>query len=112
MGLQDGTTRYIAFIQGKNDQNKTAKIIAASLQISIAASVFLCVVFFLLAETLALNIFHTPDLTRPLQLLSLTVPFLTLSNILSSIFRGFSRVEVQAFTQSLQGMLFCYYLSQ
>jgi len=105
-GLQDGTTRYIAYVQGKNDQNKTGKIIVASLQISIAASVFLCIVFFLLAEPIALNIFHTPDLTRPLQLLSLTVPFLTLSNILSSIFRGFSRVEALAFSQSLQSLLF------
>lgn len=106
LGLQDGTTRYIAYLQGKTDSNKTGKIIVASLQISIAASIFLCIAFFLLAEPLALNIFHTRDLTRPLQLLSLTVPFLTLSNILSSIFRGFRRVEAQAFTQSLQSLLF------
>ena len=105
-GLQDGTTRYIAFIQGKNDQNKTAKIIVASLQISMAASLFLCVIFFLLAEPIALNIFHTTDLILPLQLLSLTVPFLTLSSILSSIFRGFNRMEVQAFSQPVQSILF------
>jgi len=104
-GLQDGTTRYIAYMQGKNDQNKTGKIIVAALQISITASILLSVCFFLLAEPIALNIFHTSDLIRPLQLFSLTVPFLTLSNIYSSILRGFSRMEAQSFTQSTQSIL-------
>jgi O-antigen/teichoic acid export membrane protein len=105
-GLQDGTTRYIAYVQGRNDPNKTGKIIVASLQISITASIFLCVCFFLLAEPLAMKIFHAPYLTLPFQLLSLTVPFLTITNILSSIYRGFSRMEVQAFTQAVQSTLF------
>jgi O-antigen/teichoic acid export membrane protein len=99
LALPEGAARYIAYFRGKEETVKVRGVIAISLQLATAASVVIGVVLFLSAEAIASNIFHTPDLALALKIFAIGIPFLTLINILVSVYRGFDRMEPQAYFQ-------------
>jgi len=107
LGLQEGATRYIAYFRGKRETFKVRGAISVSLQLATAASIIISVALFFSAEAIALNIFHTPDLAPALRIFAIGIPLFTLINVLVAIFRGFDRVEPQAYFQfTLLNLLF------
>lgn len=99
LGLNYGAPRYIAYFRAKDDVVRVRGAISAYLQLSTVASLLIGAALFFSARTIALNIFHTPDLTPALMIFAIGLPFLTIINILADVFRGFDRVEPQAYFQ-------------
>jgi O-antigen/teichoic acid export membrane protein len=93
LGLNEGTTRYVAFFRGKEALGKVRGTVAFSLQLAIVASVIISAALFFGAEAIASNIFHTPDSALALKIFACGVPFLTLIHVLAATFRGFDRAE-------------------
>src|SRR5438874_7858365 len=56
---------------------------------------------FFAAGPLANGLFHAPTLAPLLRLLSIVVPFLTLSNLLLGATRGFGRMDYAAFSEKV-----------
>jgi O-antigen/teichoic acid export membrane protein len=111
LGLQLGSTRYIAYFTARNDHDKVRRIISVTLKLPTAISIIISIALFFSAEAIALQIFHIPDLAQPLKLFAIGVPFFTLINIIAAIFRGFGRVEPHAFFQFiLLNVLFLLFL--
>lgn len=113
LGLQEGATRYIAYFRGrgKGEVTKVRVTVAVSLQLAAAASIIISIALFFSANYIASNIFHSPDLAQALKVFAIGLPFFTLINILVAIFRGFDRVEPQAFFQFvLLNILFLFLL--
>ena len=110
-GLQEGATRYIAYFRGKGEAAKVRGTMAFSLQLAAAASIVIGIALFYGAEAIALNIFHATALVPALRIFAVGIPFFTLLNIIVAIFRGFDRVEPQAFFQFvLLNILFLFLL--
>lgn len=101
LGLHLGATRYIAYFRSREEVARVRGTISASLQLGTAASIIIGVTIFFSANAIALNIFHTQDLVPALRIFAIGIPFFTLINILAAIFRGFDRVEPQAYFQSI-----------
>lgn len=99
LGLPDGTSRYIAYFRGRRETGKVKGVISVSFQLTAIASIIVGLALFFSAEYLATNIFHTPDLAHAIKVFAVGVPFLALINILVSIFRGYDRMEPQAYFQ-------------
>jgi O-antigen/teichoic acid export membrane protein len=99
LGLNYGAPRYIAYFRAKDDVARVRGAISASLQLSTATSLLIGIALFFSAKTIALNIFHTPDLITPLRIFAIGLPFLTIINTSTDIFRGFDQVEPQAYFQ-------------
>ena len=99
LGLPDGVARYIAYFRGKNETAKVREITSVSLQLSVVISIIFGLALFLSAGYIASNIFHTPGLELALKAFAIGLPFLTVTNILVSVFRGFDRMEPQAYVQ-------------
>jgi len=99
MGLHQGATRYIAYARSKNNAVEVRSVISISLLLVVAASVIIGLALFLSAEAVAVNIFHSRDLTTPLQIFAIGMPFFALINIFASLFRGFDRAEPQVYFQ-------------
>lgn len=99
LGLQLGSTRYIAYFMARNDNEKVRRIISATLKLPTAISIIITIALFFSAEAIALQLFHIPDLVQPLKLFAIGVPFFTLISIIVAIFRGFGRVGPHAFFQ-------------
>jgi len=99
LGLQEGATRFIAYFRGKDEPAKVRGTITVSLQITAIASIILAISLFLGSEAIALGIFHTPELTNALRIFAVGLPFLVMVNMLAAVFRGFDRMEPQAYFQ-------------
>ena len=99
LGLHLGATRYIAYCRAKDDTAKVRGTISVSLQLTTAASLVIGTALFLSAEAIAVHIFHSPELTQFLRIFAIGTPFFALIYIIAAIFRGFDRVEPQAYFQ-------------
>ena len=106
-GLQDGAARQIGYYRGKNDSLKVKGIIFSSIQIVLIASVILSLTLFFTSDILATKIFHDPALAAPLKVFAFAIPFLALTQLFVSVFRGFESVKENVYFQNiLRNVLF------
>ena len=101
LGLQSGVTRQIAFFRGKKDSEKVSGIVKSSIQIALVASIFFSFFLFFLADIISVKAFHSPELSTPLKIFAIAIPFSVLIVIFTSIFRGFDRVEPNVYFQNI-----------
>jgi len=101
LGLIQGSTRSIAYARGKKEYKKINNLISASIWLSTIVSIISVIFIIFFADYIANNFFNTPELTTPLRLISLSIPFFTLINIISSIFRGFDQIKPTVYFQYL-----------
>jgi len=112
LGLSDGAPRYIAYFRGRGETAKVRGVTSVSLQLVTIASVVIGIALFFSAQYIAANIFHTPELSPILKVLAIGIPFFSVINILASVFRGFDRMEPQAYFQYvLFNILFLLFVS-
>ena len=89
LGLSEGVTRFISYFRGKNEKEKINGTIISSLIIATISSIITAVLFFFLADFIAINIFHTEELSRLIKIISIAIPFWVLLNLIIGVFRGF-----------------------
>jgi O-antigen/teichoic acid export membrane protein len=92
-GLQVASPRQIAFYRGKNDALKVRGIVVSSLQIAVILGVFFSLVLFFASDLISTRLFHSPELSTPLRVFCIAIPFFVLIHIFTAIFRGFDRAE-------------------
>lgn len=111
LGLQDGTTRYIAYFRGKNETKNVQDIIISSIITSLVASILVTGLVFTIADYIATEIFNSPDISYILRIMSVSIPFSVLINIIVSVFRGFDRVTTRVyFNNILQPSIYLFIL--
>lgn len=98
-GLDSALVRYVAILASRQDE----KGVWGALQIGIGMATFLSVVtgtlLYALAYPVAQQLFQEPELAPLLQLMSVIVPLLTLSDVLAGANRGFKRMEYPVIAQ-------------
>lgn len=90
LGLDEGASRYIAYFLGKSEDEKARKVIFATLELALAASLLCSVILFLGSGFIASQVFHAAELSGTLQIISIALPFIVLIQALTSISRGFN----------------------
>lgn len=112
LGLSYGVSRSIAYARGRNDYKKIPGLISTSILICLLVSVILSLISFYLSGIIANDIFNEPGLVLPIKIFSFAIPFLTLINVIVSIFRGFDRVKPTViFYQIMWNALFPIFLA-
>jgi O-antigen/teichoic acid export membrane protein len=107
LGLSTGSVRQIAYHRGKKNFLQVQGIITSSLQISIISSIILALIVILTSDFLSETIFHDPTLSLPLKIFAISIPFITIHNVLISIYIGFDRIEEQVYFENiLRNLLF------
>ena len=111
LGLQEGSTRYIAYFRGKGEEGKVKGVITSSIKIASVASIIFSSILFLLADLISTNIFHSSELSTPLKIFSFAIPFTVLIGIFTSLFRGFDEVKPNVYFQKIiRNVLFILFL--
>ena len=101
LGLQEGSTRYIAYLRGKKEEGKVRGVISSSIKIALVASIIFSSILFLSSDIISTNIFHSSELSTPLKIFSIAIPFTVLTTVFISIFRGFDRVDARVYFQDI-----------
>jgi len=106
MGLQESSARQIAFYESRNDRRSTTTIIRYSTEGILIASIFTSLVLFFLSGYIA-EAFKEVQLEAILKAFAVALPFLALTHLLASIFRGFGRTKPKVvFFDLLRNSLF------
>ena len=101
LGMVEGTIRSIAYTRGRKDYKKIPELISSSVVISIISSILFGILIFFFSEFIAINFFSDSSLIDPLRVFAIGIPFLTLIDILVSIFRGFGQVKPTVYFQHI-----------
>lgn len=111
LGLMSGTARYMAYYRAKRKEKEVKKIASWSIKLSLMMGTPLCILVFLFSDLISIKIFHSPALSLPLKIFSITIPFLVSLSIFTAIFRGFGRTKEQVyFYDLLRNLLFPLFL--
>jgi O-antigen/teichoic acid export membrane protein len=90
LGLDEGSSRYIAFFLGRSESGRVKKVVLSTVKLALAASVACAAVLFMFSDAIATYVFHTQELSGTLKVISIAIPFTVLIQILTSITRGFN----------------------
>jgi len=101
LGLDSALVRYVALSASRRDEAGLWGALQIGLGITTFLSVMMGTGLFALAYPIAEQVFHEPRLAPLLQLISLIVPFLALSDVLAGATRGFKQMQYTVIAQSI-----------
>ena len=101
LGLGEGSTRYIAYFRGKGEEENVRGVISSSIKIALVASTSLAAISFFVSDFISVNIFHTPELSTPLKIFSIAIPFSVLLSVFIAVYRGFDRIDAKVYFQDI-----------
>jgi O-antigen/teichoic acid export membrane protein len=98
-GLDTALVRYIAVLVSRRDEKGVWGTIQVGIGTAMVLSVITGTLLYALAFPVAQQLFNEPRLTPLLQLVSVIVPVLVLSEVLAGANRGFKRMEYPVIAQ-------------
>lgn len=112
LGMDEGSSRYIAYFLGKSDESRVMKTIYTSVKIVLLSGVSFTILSFLFSDTISINLFHSPGMAGILKIVLLTIPFAVMIGIMTSIMRGFNLPMVKVlFNDILRPLLYLAFLA-
>jgi len=93
IGMQQGIPRSIAHAGASDNKASVQGIVSSSIQLGLISGVATGVIVFLLANVLAVHVFHDDALSSYVRVLALAIPCFTLIHVIVSIFRGFADMK-------------------
>ena len=100
-GLDSTLTRYIAILNGRNDRRGVWGTLQIGIGTALLLSALTSTILFSLSSLIAEHAFHDSRLAPLLQIASLTVPFLAMSDVLAGATRGFKRMSDTVIAQNI-----------
>lgn len=101
LGLDDAMVRYVAILSGRQDRPGVWGTIQIGLGLTLPLAAVMGGLLYFAAPLVAEGLFDEPDLTPVLHVMAIVVPFLTLSNVLLGITRGFGRMDHAALGENV-----------
>ncbi|HSL47021.1 MAG TPA: flippase [Anaerolineales bacterium] len=101
LGLDTALVRYIAIAASRKDDTSLWGSLQVGITLSVLLSALTSTLLFALAYPLATQVFDKPELAPLLQLVSLIIPFLVLSDVLAGATRGFKKMQYMVIAQHI-----------
>jgi O-antigen/teichoic acid export membrane protein len=101
LGLDTALVRYIPVFANRRDEAGIWGVLQISLGLTTALSAFLAIGLYALANQIAEQWFHEPQLAPLLRLISLAVPFFSLNDMTAAATRGFKNMHYTVIAQKI-----------
>ena len=104
LGLDHGIYRYVAYYKEKNLPGKVKGTIYSTIKWTMLASVIATAILFFASDFITARFFPNMDqykLSTMLKIISLSIPFLSLSKMLNTSFKSFQRPEYEMYTKNI-----------
>ena len=101
VGLDIAMVRYVAVFSARRDEAGLWGALQMGLGITTLLSVLIGIALYFLAYPIAVQRFHEPTLAPLLRLVSLFVPFLTLSTVAGAATQGFKKMQYAAISRDI-----------
>ncbi len=87
-GMPPAIAKHVSEYSAKSEDEMVKQVIHTSIKIVIVLGLFMSIVIYLMAEPLALGLFHKPEAILPLKLVALITPFSVLVGVFRGAFQG------------------------
>jgi O-antigen/teichoic acid export membrane protein len=101
LGLATALVRYIPHFASRRDEAGIGGTIQFSLGLTALSSLGLGVALYILAEPIAVRLFHEPRLAPLLRMVSVFVPIFSLSDMAAAATRGFKNMKYTVIAQNI-----------
>jgi O-antigen/teichoic acid export membrane protein len=88
LGAHEGIARYVALFMGKACAKEADLSSRAALQITFISSILVGLGLYLFADILSLFVFKNAQLVLPLKIISVSIPFFVMTQVLNGVLRG------------------------
>jgi len=88
LGVPEGIARYVSLFLGKGNPDEADYRSRSALQINLVSGIIASTILYLCADFLSLSVFKSVEMAQPLKILSLSVPFFVMTQVLNAILRG------------------------
>lgn len=96
LGITEATAKFISQHLAKKEHQKIKSVINSAIIIELIFGSFASILCFVLAEPLAINVFHKSVLIIPLKIIAGMVFFIAIANIFTGIFLGYYKMKLFA----------------
>ena len=100
LGLGAAMVRYVAIQSRQRDEAGLWGTLQIGIGITTLTSILAGISLYFLAQPIAEQIFHESQLTNLLRLFGFIVPFLSLSDVMTDVARGFKRMDYAALAEN------------
>ena len=101
LGLSAGVLRYVSYYSGKNDNARIKGVITTALKITVPLSLLLAAATYLLAETIAIQLFHNARLIPVIKIIAFAIPLNVAASIFLPVIRAFRKIKYEVITKQL-----------
>ncbi|MEK6893473.1 MAG: flippase [Nanoarchaeota archaeon] len=101
LGLTDGLLRFIPQYRGKNEVDKISYLFRFTSKVLLITTIGSAILLFLLSSFIANYIFHNPQLTLFLRIISFFIPLAALSNITLVSIRAYELISQYSFISNI-----------
>ncbi|MBI4551865.1 MAG: oligosaccharide flippase family protein, partial [Candidatus Latescibacteria bacterium] len=100
-GLEKGVMKFA--IQHRVDKNEDAvhRTLGEAILVGLIVSAVMTGLSYVVAPVIAVHVFHKPELTRGLRILTFSIPFLTLSHVLLAASKSLKIMRFEAYVKSI-----------
>ena len=105
LGLNVGTTRYVAIYNGRNERENIKATVFWGTTAAFSSGVIVAVIIYLLSNYAAQIVFHKPELGPVLQTLSYAIPFETAMKVLLGSTQGLKLLQYTAMIENMMWVI-------
>jgi stage V sporulation protein B len=106
-GMNPAIIKHLARYRSENKTAEMKRVLACGIIFESAIGMLLFVVFFFLADFLAIEVFHRPEIAPLIRISSIAILAGALGTVAQSTFIGFERMEFKSFTMICQSSSRC-----
>ena len=100
-GFCDGLTRFIPQLRAKDKNNEISYLIKKTAKVFLITGILSSLILFFLSDFIAVNIFHNPELSILLKIMSIGLIFSMFVNLFTSVLRGFEKIATFSFIMNI-----------
>lgn len=97
LGMWNGVIRYVAYYKAQRDEAGIKGVLTSAFRLVILSSSLTSIFLFVLSPYIAIKFFHNSELTNLFRILSITLPFSTMTGIITSAFIGLQQVKYRVY---------------
>ena len=101
LGLRESMTRYVPIFARQRDEERLWGTLQVGLGLTAIASIVLGGGLFVLADSVANRMFHTPELAPFLRIAGFVIPFTAMIDIIVPATRGFMQMQYKVYAQDI-----------
>ncbi len=101
LGLDYGLLKYASIAHGKSDVCQIKGYVITAFKIAIPSAFLFSILLFSFSDTISVQLFHNPDMSKVMRILAITVPFTVITTICVFSTQACKQMQYRVYVQDI-----------